>query len=91
MVDKCTVREMKFVVPCETLEKAIDNNVGSFSKVKGVTQWNFTNMKTGNPSRLMIGLRSKNYPKGMFFNFCPFCGEKIDAPFTETDEANHAE
>lgn len=85
-VVSCTVRDGKFVEPCETLGTSIDNNVGSFSKARGVTHWHFTNLNTRQPSRSFIGLRSKRYPKGMLFNFCPYCGTDISSPFQEKDE-----
>ena len=84
--EECHVRDGRFVDPCETLEKAIDNIAPSFSAVKGVAQWHMTNIKERKPSRSFIGVKSKQYPKGMLFNFCPFCGTKIDAPFAENDE-----
>ena len=41
---------------------------------KGLVIWNFTNNKTGKPTRSLIGFKRKMKDDGMIFNFCPFCG-----------------
>ena len=83
---KCTVRDSRFVEPCDTLEKATDNPMGSFSKAKGIVRWSITNMSTRQPSRTYFGIRTNEFKRGLAFNNCPFCGEKIDAPFADQFE-----
>ena len=78
---RCTVREGAFVEPCDTLEKATDNQIGGFSKVKAIFRTELTNTKTGKPARTYYGVKTKQFPQGILFNVCPFCGEKIDEPF----------
>lgn len=76
----CEVRDDNFVVPCTALEESI----GGFGtdKRKGIVAWHLIHMPTGKPSRSFIGVRSGDHAvKGVAFNFCPFCGTKIDAPF----------
>lgn len=80
---KCAVRAGNFVIPCQTLSDLIDDNALGFSRAKGIVQWNYTNMKTSQPSRSFVGAKTKAYPKGFAFNFCPVCGTDISAPFTE--------
>jgi hypothetical protein len=83
---KCSVRDGRFVEPCTTLASTIENHTPAFSKAKGMAFWRYTNFRTGHPSRSFVGILSKSYPKGMLFNFCPFCGGNISAPFTEADD-----
>lgn len=85
MTKKCRVRAKRFVEPCESLARITDV-AGSFGKSKGIAEWNLIDMKTGRARRSYFGIRSKSYPNGFLFNFCPVCGTKIDAPFT--DEAS---
>lgn len=87
-VRDCYVREGRFVEPCEGLESAVENISPAFSKASGIARWTLTNMKERKPSRTMFGIKSKKYPKGMLFNFCPFCGAQIDAPFAEEESCN---
>lgn len=84
MTEKCTVKDGRIVEPCETLEKATDYR-GSEGR-KGVCVWPYTNLETGKPSRTFFGVKTKEFPKGLAFNVCPFCGERIDAPFADTGE-----
>jgi hypothetical protein len=74
----CTVREGAFVEPCDALSSIID----SFSRAKGVFIQNLTNRQTNKPSRSYVGIKSTNHKNGILFNFCPFCGVEIDAPFS---------
>ncbi len=82
MSKKCSVRDGRFVDPCNTLEKAVD--ASGFSKAKGLYRHELYNTKTGEHSRTMFGLRAKDFPNGLLLNFCPWCGERIDAPFSES-------
>lgn len=45
-------------------------------------------------SRSEIGVRSREIPTGIMFNFCPFCGEKINVLLEATRPtggSNHGE
>lgn len=77
----CSVTDERFVVPCSTLAGVIDNNIPGFSRAKGVFIQNLTNVNTGEASRSYVGIKSKAHPNGFLFNFCPFCGADISAPF----------
>ena len=81
-VIKCTVRDGRFVEPCDSLAGATD--VGGLSKAKGIGEWSY--YVAGKPSRTFFGVRSKDHPNGLLFNFCPWCGERIDAPFNQEEQ-----
>ena len=81
---KCTVREGRFVDPCSSLSSVIDGY--GMGRAKGVFKSDLTNTKTWEPSRSYVGIKSKQHPNGFLFNFCPFCGTQIDAPFQEKTE-----
>ena len=76
---KCSVRDGSFVEPCTPLQMVTD--VGGISKAKGIAVWQYFSTKNYKPSRTYYGVRSKGRPDGLAFNFCPFCGEAISAPF----------
>lgn len=84
--NKCQVRDGLFVDPCRTLEDNTDNPIPGFSKVKGIANWSLHNIKTGEPSRAYWGVKSKNHPNGFLFNYCPFCGQDISAPFQPKED-----
>lgn len=83
----CKVRDGRFVDPCESLASVVANNTPGFSAVKGIAQWNMTNIETHQPSRTYFGVKTKEMPNGFLFNFCPFCGVKIDEPFNPETSA----
>lgn len=77
---KCTVLSGKFVDPCAALTEATEYGHPR-GKAKGIFAWEYSSIDKG-PTRTMFGVKSgEHVAKGMLFNFCPFCGEKIDAPF----------
>jgi hypothetical protein len=85
---RCTVRDGKFVEPCSLLSSACEYG-NPRGKQKGVFAWELHTPK--GPTRTMFGVKSGEHIfKGVMFNFCPFCGERIDAPFaqdqSDTDE-----
>lgn len=80
--NQCVVRDGRFVDACLTLAKATDNNMPGFSRIKAISRWEMTNINTGDPSRTYYGVKSKQFPNGISFNTCPFCGTDISAPFT---------
>lgn len=86
MSNKCTVRDGRFVEPCATLSEQTDSSMAFLSRAKGTVRWHYTNVQTLEPSRTFFGVKTKANPNGFAFNFCPFCGEKIDAPFNSDDE-----
>jgi hypothetical protein len=83
---ECTVRDGRFVEPCDALSELIDVDAPGFSRKRGVFQNTYTNMKTHGPSRSFVGLKCDTYKNGMLFNFCPICGTKIDEPFASDNE-----
>lgn len=77
----CKVVDGKHVVPCKRLWETGEASTPA-GKRKGVFAWVYTDTKTGQKSRTMFGVKSGNHTeKGLLFNFCPFCGTRIDAPF----------
>ena len=80
----CTVREGRFVEPCVSLQSVIDGY--GYGKKKGVFHMTLTNMKEMKPSRSYVGIKTNNHPNGFLFNVCPFCGERIDAPFNSDEQ-----
>lgn len=80
-IAKCSVRAGNFVEPCTALEE-VTIGEAAFNSRKGVVVWNLFNLTSGAPTRSFIGVRSGSvHKKGMAFNFCPFCGTDISAPF----------
>lgn len=85
MSAKCTVTNGKFIEPCSHL-----SNVTEFGnprlKSKGVWCYQYYSQTSHEPSRRFFGCKSGDrVEKGMAFNFCPFCGTDISAPFTEPE------
>lgn len=86
--EKCIVREGRFVEPCGPLEKATEYGNPPTGKQRGIYAWAYKNTETHAPSRTFFGAKSTSHPTGMAFNFCPWCGERIDAPLLDgTKEA----
>lgn len=85
--EKCTVRGGNFVIPCGTLDECVNNNTPAFSTRKGVAVWNRFRREGVSlvPSRTFFGLICSAHPNGIAFNYCPFCGEDISAPFFTGD------
>ncbi len=79
---KCTIAEGRFVEPCDSLYESSEGRVPT-GKARGIYWWDYTNLKTHKPSRTFFGAKTSDCPKGVAFNFCPFCGVQIDAPFTK--------
>lgn len=77
--EKCEVRDGKFVEPCRMLHEAGEAG-NPRGKQKGIYAWEYRDRQ--GPTRTMFGAKSgEHVEKGLLFNFCPFCGERIDAPF----------
>lgn len=78
---KCSVSEDgRHIIPCRMLTSVFEDN--SPPSNKGIIQYQLHNNQTGKPSRTFFIAKSGDYKKnGLALNFCPFCGEKIDAPF----------
>lgn len=86
-MDKCSTSDSgKVVTPCESLKKACEHG-NPRGKAKGIFAWALYNINqpcSDGPSRVFFGVKSGNFvAKGFAFNFCPFCGERIDKPFAE--------
>jgi hypothetical protein len=78
---KCQVKDGKFVEPCDTLSEAAEFG-NPRGKQKGIWCWEYFSRTKPGPTRRFFGTKSGDFTeKGMAFNYCPFCGEKIDAPF----------
>jgi hypothetical protein len=78
MSEKCTIRDGSHVEPCVALSAACEGQK-SGGKSRGVFVWPLWNIKTGEPSRTMYGAVTSNNPKGLIFNYCPWCGTDLTA------------
>lgn len=81
--NRCSVERGEVVHPCASLSSALecDNPTG---KRKGVWCWHYVDIKGDwdKPSRQFFGVKSgEHVEKGFAFNFCPWCGVDISAPF----------
>lgn len=83
VVSRCSVRDGKFVEPCKTLRAVCEGS--PVGRGKGVRAWESYHLDgQPRPARTFFGVRSGDHAtKGIAFNFCPFCGTKIDAPFSD--------
>ena len=79
--EKCTVRDGLFVEPCKSLDEMTEFGNPPPGKQRGIYSWRFTNLNTHKPTRHFFGAKSTAQPKGLAFNFCPWCGTDISAPF----------
>lgn len=81
---KCTVRDGKFVEPCDALAGAAEYGHPR-GKQKGVFAYAWSNHE--GPTRTMFGAKSgEHVTRGLLFNFCPYCGERIDAPANNNED-----
>jgi hypothetical protein len=75
-MEKCKV-EGKIITACKTLEASCEYGHPK-GKQKGQYCWSLTDMKTGNESRRLFGIKSGDHiQKGIIYNFCPFCGTDL--------------
>lgn len=82
----CEIKEGRFVEPCTTLAECVSGS--AFDRQKGVIEWNYIDISKHKLSRRFYGLRcGAHAAKGIAFNWCPFCGTRIDAPFYEPEDA----
>lgn len=81
---KCTVRDGNHVEPCVTLAESSEGGNPQPRK-RGIFPWVYYSPGVAEPVRTFFGCVSTTHPKGFAFNFCPFCGEKINAPFVPPD------
>jgi len=82
---KCAVDGM-VVVPCKALE---DSAMGTNPEdgMEGIWRWERASITTPDLLMALYGAQSGMFIEhGIMFNFCPFCGERIDAPFTGNQE-----
>lgn len=82
--EKCTVEDSKHVRPCKWLAESVEGR-GTYGRERGVRIFDYSS--NGVPTRTFFGIKSGTYPKGIAIDFCPFCGTKINAPFTDEPEA----
>lgn len=83
----CTVRDGRFVEPCTSLANAFDGT--PMGSGRALFLMSMTNLRTLVPTRSFVVLRMGNHlKKGIALNCCPFCGERIDAPFSGSDGDN---
>lgn len=60
---------------CPTMFDRVEPEANSHRK--GMIQVNVFNMKTGKERVVGVAYKMTPIDKGLFFNFCPFCGENI--------------
>ena len=79
----CKVLKGKFVRPCKGLASVAEPMIGRRPR-RGVIKWTYHKI-VGNdfgPSRVFFGVASGAHTAtGICFNYCPFCGKDISAPF----------
>lgn len=81
-MEKCTVEGGKFVQACDLLKRNTEQN-HPVGKRKGIFSWALSSPSAGK-TRTFYGSKSgEMVSAGMAFNFCPFCGADISAPFSE--------
>lgn len=90
MKEKCTVKDGKFVEPCDSLKDMAEHGHPPKGKSRGIFAWVYTNLKTHTPSRTFFGAKSTSQPNGLAFNFCPWCGEQIHAPLYANTAGSHS-
>jgi|LGVF01.2.fsa_nt_gb hypothetical protein len=74
-MEKCELKDGKLLMMCDSLNE--NTETPSSGRAKGMTFWMYDNVKTGKPSRSFAGIKSKQFPNGLVFKYCPFCGENI--------------
>jgi hypothetical protein len=90
MSDKCIVREGRIIEPCADLDRQCEVGNPPPGKSRGIYEWRYHNTETHKVSRAFFGVKTTETPKGFLFNFCPFCGERICAPFKEAEAGEGA-
>lgn len=86
--NKCKVDQGLFLRPCDALTNVCEYG-NPTKKAKGVFLWRYVTPQAG-VTRIFAGAKSgEHVTNGIAFNYCPFCGEKVDAPFCERSEVNH--
>jgi hypothetical protein len=72
-----------FIEPCDTLRDSVEYGIAK-GKKRGIFCWEYFSDRKA--TRKFFGVKSGELTeKGIAFNFCPFCGEQIDAPFVVPD------
>jgi hypothetical protein len=78
----CAVRDGKFVEPCDALASATEYGHPR-GKQKGIFAYAWSN--PAGPTRTVFGAKSGDQvARGLIFNFCPYCGVRIDGPIAES-------
>lgn len=82
----CSVKDGRFVVPCEVLRSCFDGS--AWGKGRALFLNELTHLPTGKPSRSFVVMRlGEHKDKGVVVNVCPFCGTRIDAPVATEEKA----
>lgn len=85
-MEPCQVSENgRIVTPCKQLSDACEYGNPTGRK-KGIFGWTLYKPSESELSRQFFGVKSGEFvDRGLAFNFCPFCGTQIDAPFAEKE------
>jgi len=83
---KCKV-EGRVVLPCRALEDS-SNGRNPREGERGIWSWVNRDLDDMEMSMVFYGAQSGVFAgkTSIAFNFCPFCGERIDAPFSGNRE-----
>lgn len=77
MSEKCAI-DGRHVIPCAALSEASEGTK-SGGRARGIYVWPLVNLDTHQPTRTMFGAVTTANPKGVIFNFCPWCGSDLRA------------
>lgn len=88
MSKKCEVKD-RHVTPCTTLNDSSEG-VKSGGRARGIYVWPLVNLDTHKPTRTMFGAVTSEHPKGLIFNFCPWCGVDLRASHGSNDQGGVA-
>ena len=78
--DECEVLGA-IISTCKMMDKRIESVDGHR---RGINQWNYINLNSGDATRTVVGIVTKGEKSGVAFNFCPFCG--VEYPYSESLE-----
>lgn len=80
MKGKCEIEAGKFLRPCDPLSETMEIGHPT-GKRKGIFMHALSTLE--GPTRSMASAKSGAFVKGgILFNYCPFCGVDISAPFS---------
>lgn len=74
----CTLTDEQRLDPCWALDDTLQDPYGRGTRYQGLALHSMVNLDTHKFSRHLVSVKSgKSSKKGIFANFCPFCGERI--------------